>query len=105
MHSDIKPANLMRTPKNNICLIDFNIALALGEENVIGCSAGYASPEHYGLDFSTDGDTATQENTSDDDRTVTMAYAEDETKTMAKAHPTSSTSKVKTVVPDVRSDI
>lgn len=105
VHSDIKPANLMRTPKNNICLIDFNIALALGEENVIGCSAGYASPEHYGLDFSTDGDTATQENTSDDDRTVTMAYAEDETKTMAKAHPTSSTSKVKTVVPDVRSDI
>lgn len=52
VHSDIKPANLMRTIQGDICLIDFNIALALGEENVIGCSAGYASPEHYGLDFS-----------------------------------------------------
>ncbi len=52
VHSDIKPANLMRTPNNDIVLIDFNIALALGEENVIGCSPGYASPEHYGLDFS-----------------------------------------------------
>ncbi len=42
----------MRTRDGHICLIDFNIALALGEENVIGCSAGYASPEHYGLDYS-----------------------------------------------------
>lgn len=52
VHSDIKPANLMRTQDDNICLIDFNIALALGEEGVIGCSVGYASPEHYGFDFS-----------------------------------------------------
>lgn len=52
LHSDIKPANLMLTPQDDICLIDFNIALALGEENVIGCSPGYASPEHYGLDYS-----------------------------------------------------
>lgn len=57
VHSDIKPANLMRTANNTICLIDFNIALALGEVNVIGCSEGYASPEHYGLDFSIGGDT------------------------------------------------
>ena len=48
LHSDIKPANIMLMPDGNICLIDFNIALALGEENVIGCSAGYSSPEHYG---------------------------------------------------------
>lgn len=52
VHSDIKPANLMRTPQGDICLIDFNVAGALGEENSIGFSAGYASPEHYGLDFS-----------------------------------------------------
>lgn len=52
VHSDIKPANLMRTPQNEICLIDFNIALALGEENVIGRSAGYSSPEYYRLDYS-----------------------------------------------------
>ena len=42
VHSDIKPANLMRTPDNHIVLIDFNIALSLGEDTVIGCSAGYA---------------------------------------------------------------
>lgn len=52
VHSDIKPANLMLTPSGDICLIDFNVALALGEENVVGKSAGYASPEHYGLDYS-----------------------------------------------------
>lgn len=57
VHSDIKPANLMRMPDNGICLIDFNVALALGEENAVGRSAGYASPEHYGLDFSTEVDT------------------------------------------------
>lgn len=61
VHSDIKPANIMLTSNDDICLIDFNISLALGEENAIGCSAGYASPEHYGLDFSTSGDTATAE--------------------------------------------
>lgn len=52
VHSDIKPANLMLKPDGSICLIDFNISLALGELNFIGCSAGYASPEHYGLDYS-----------------------------------------------------
>ena len=35
VHSDIKPANLMRTPDNHIVLIDFNIALSLGEDTVI----------------------------------------------------------------------
>lgn len=36
VHSDIKPANLMKRPNNDICLIDFNIALAIGENNVVG---------------------------------------------------------------------
>lgn len=54
VHSDIKPANIMLTPLGDIRLIDFNIALAIGEENVVGLSAGYASPEHYGLDFSSE---------------------------------------------------
>ena len=26
MHGDIKPANIMLTPEDNICLIDFNIS-------------------------------------------------------------------------------
>lgn len=57
LHSDIKPANIMLTPQGTICLIDFNIALALGEEGAVrvGYSFGYASPEHYGLDYSDSG--------------------------------------------------
>ena len=52
LHGDIKPANIMLRPNGDICLIDFNIALALGEEGAVnvGYSRGYASPEHYGSD-------------------------------------------------------
>ena len=55
-HGDIKPSNIMLTPGGDIRLIDFNIALALGEDGAIsvGRSFGYASPEHYGLDFSSE---------------------------------------------------
>lgn len=54
LHADIKPANIMLTPQNDIRLIDFNIALALGEEGAVavGRSFGYASPEHYGMRWS-----------------------------------------------------
>ena len=47
LHSDIKPSNIMITPQNQIRLIDFNIALTLGEDNTVsvGRSHGYASPE------------------------------------------------------------
>lgn len=53
LHGDIKPANIMLKPDGNICLIDFNIALALGEDGAVkvGFSRGYASPEHYGSDY------------------------------------------------------
>lgn len=53
LHGDIKPANIMLRPNGDICLIDFNIALALGEEGAVkvGFSRGYASPEHYGADY------------------------------------------------------
>lgn len=50
LHGDIKPANIMLKPDGDICLIDYNIALALGESGAVrvGYSRGYASPEHYG---------------------------------------------------------
>lgn len=50
LHGDIKPANIMLRKNGDICLIDFNIALALGEDGAVqvGYSRGYASPEHYG---------------------------------------------------------
>lgn len=86
VHSDIKPANLMRTSDNEIVLIDFNIALALGEEHVIGCSSGYASPEHYGLDYSSgSGNTGNVTTGTKDRKTVLIGS--------------------RVVVPDVRSDI
>lgn len=98
VHSDIKPANIMRTPQNNICLIDFNIALSLGEDNVVGRSEGYASPEHYGLDFSSSGSSTVTGGTSE---TVT-AFSEAETMTLSYS---SSGSMMKKIIPDVRSDI
>lgn len=122
VHSDIKPANLMRTPQDDICLIDFNIALALGEENVVGHSEGYASPEHYGLDYSTFGGEQTSREAdtdavNDTEETETEIQTEEtetidgETETILlseeakKAASQQSRSSYKKVVPDVRSDI
>lgn len=129
VHSDIKPANLMVTADNTICLIDFNIALALGEVNVIGCSDGYASPEHYGLDFSSSGSDTTYTNRSGrnsnlnqnadfsqsdpnqlSDRTETVVLSETQTVTYAASEPlspskTAASSKKMMIVPDIRSDI
>ena len=53
LHGDIKPANIMLRTNGDVCLIDFNIALALGEDGAVkvGYSRGYASPEHYGLSY------------------------------------------------------
>lgn len=49
IHSDIKPANIMLTKDDNICLIDFNISLAMGGnmESAVGISAGFSPPEQY----------------------------------------------------------
>lgn len=110
VHSDIKPANIMRTPHNTICLIDFNIALSLGETNVIGGSAGYASPEHYGLDFSFSSETS--EETATLGGAKRTAQRKDENTASGEDVPTVamsalqvSSSGKKVVVPDVRSDI
>lgn len=53
LHGDIKPANIMVRPSGDVCLIDYNIALALGEDGAVrvGFSRGYASPEHYGVRY------------------------------------------------------
>ncbi|MDO5416614.1 MAG: WD40 repeat domain-containing serine/threonine protein kinase [Lachnospiraceae bacterium] len=53
LHGDIKPSNIMLRPNGDICLIDYNIALALGENGAaqVGLSRGYASPEHYGSEY------------------------------------------------------
>lgn len=54
LHSDIKPENIMITPQQDICLIDFNVALELREYETaaIGATAGYAAPEQYNIPLS-----------------------------------------------------
>lgn len=49
IHSDIKPANIMLTPQDNICLIDFNISTIInnGTAYAKGGSAGFAAPEQF----------------------------------------------------------
>lgn len=47
IHCDIKPSNIMLTPKGDICLIDFNISFYLGDKAVLGYTNGYTSPEQY----------------------------------------------------------
>lgn len=101
VHSDIKPANLMRKPNNDISLIDFNIALALGEENVVGFSVGYTSPEHYGLDYSVSGDSVVTDEPTEkiDDKTATVALSQ------INSSASSAATRKKRIMPDVRSDI
>lgn len=117
LHSDIKPANIMLMPRGDVCLIDFNISLALGEETVIGYSPGYASPEHYGLDYSSESqfrtETGSAEASSSEEKDPTTRSAilqPQRTDSKGRIIPSSleqSTSGLqkKIIVPDVRSDI
>ena len=47
IHGDIKPDNIIITPEDNICLIDFNISSVSisGVSFTYGCSRGYSAPE------------------------------------------------------------
>ncbi len=47
IHCDVKPANIMLTPEDNICLIDFNIAVSAGgkADDTVGYSVGYSPVE------------------------------------------------------------
>lgn len=78
IHSDIKPANIMLTPAGDICLIDFNISLAMGKsmEAAVGISAGFSPPEQYRdpvvydrMTHSYTGVRAAEETVADADRT------------------------------------
>lgn len=112
IHSDIKPANIMLRTNGDICLIDFNISLAIGIENVVGKSAGYSSPELYGLDYSFSGDTDATSIMSDTGKTELISdkteYADN---SEVRAEQNSSVSRSisssfsKVIIPDARSDI
>lgn len=111
LHSDIKPANIMLTPEGDIRLIDFNIALALGEEGAVrvGYSQGYASPEHYGLDYSgisqTRGVEGGETQLPTDAGATQLPDDPGKTEISSKPRSSSSTSGERGILLDVRSDI
>jgi len=76
LHADIKPANIMLAPDGSIRLIDFNIALFLGEEGAVrvGYSQGYASPEHYGSSSGEDTELVEESGGKKSNRTYASAH-------------------------------
>ncbi len=106
LHGDIKPANIMATPEGDIRLIDFNIALALGEEGAVrvGFSRGYASPEHYGLDYSTPHTGATQPGLSEKTE-VSTGSASMADNPSGSTFPDQQKPRKTVIMLDVRSDI
>lgn len=115
LHGDIKPANIMLKPNGDICLIDFNIALALGEEGAVkvGFSRGYASPEHYGMEYIARNRTGTIGSffrTTQRRNDITEQMSEDELKTERMATENFKIERITTesskeILLDVRSDI
>ena len=116
LHGDIKPANIMLRPTGDICLIDFNIALALGEDGAVkvGFSRGYASPEHYGIEFVRSGKKTVRTDTEQTivDTDVDQTLVDTKSAEMIRAQRSSGAvqytttgSGKKTVYLDVRSDI
>lgn len=105
VHSDIKPANIMLTPENNICLIDFNISVLAdsGSGQTIGYTAGYAPVEQLiGMEM-TKRAMMRRPAAVDPDATVTMSPAdiENETKLLDESKPYSPASY--TAPPQVQS--
>jgi serine/threonine protein kinase len=49
IHSDIKPDNVMITPRGDVCLIDFNISQGEVSKDMLGLSCCYASPEQLAV--------------------------------------------------------
>ena len=100
VHCDIKPSNLMLRPDGSICLIDFNIARAVGDLNAVGHTAGYSSTEHYGIDYSS----GSLSSGGEEEQTELVGNGTESRASVPSASRSTSSGSRK-VVPDVRSDI
>lgn len=105
IHSDIKPGNIMLRPNGDICLIDFNISLAIGIESVVGRSPGYSSPEHYGLDYSFVPTEKKNTQSAVSDETEVESQTTEIADSSIKAKSELSSSLKRVTVLDARSDI
>ena len=105
LHADIKPSNIMLTPQRDVRLIDFNIALRLGEEGAVavGRSFGYASPEHYG--FGAFSEKPADSNMSNDEDPAESTDLSENSPYEPRQALNSVTSDKNTKILDVRSDI
>lgn len=103
LHADIKPANIMLTSAGSISLIDFNIALVLGDEGAVavGRSFGYASPEHYGETYKPQKLDNLKTDIEDDNATV----LEETSKVSNSISNATTSSSSKRILLDARSDI
>lgn len=110
IHADIKPANIVVDQGGNAHLIDFNISLALGYDQTIGCTIGYASPEHYGKSYTQMPDGTYTVTTSEGSRdreedTITGICRNQWGETITVLQKTGSKTIAGSIQPDVRSDI
>ena len=105
LHGDIKPANIMLKENGDICLIDFNIALSLGEDGAVsvGFSRGYASPEHYGIEFNDKMESIIRNSKTE---IITTEIVDDpKTEIIGEKEESSNTVSKRIIRLDVRSDI
>ncbi len=87
IHGDIKPDNIMITPEDNICLIDFNISGVFKDGKAVtnGFSKGYSAPEQY--EEYQRWLTLVRGGQADDDKTeVLEAYADDDKTEVLEAY-------------------
>ncbi|HHU71368.1 MAG TPA: protein kinase [Clostridiales bacterium] len=87
IHSDIKPANIMLTPSDDICLIDFNISSIFTGKGArtIGFTDGYSPPEQYKIYYDSIQELSTTTNNLSSDDKTELLYQDETTELLINA--------------------